>query len=150
MPTAGSGAIWWLAATSTGTHNHQSPTASWEKQPCPHFTPSTRSASNPRKVFPQNRKGLPRRRRFAALNGIQPSERRDPELTRHRNFAFLNCRRRAAYSSQTRWMVSAPRCSKYSVTPAESSHRSFLRNHVLGPANGRAALWLVSLHQLKP
>ena len=35
---------------------------------------------------------------LAALKGIQPKERRDPELTRQRSFAFLNCLRRVAYS----------------------------------------------------
>jgi hypothetical protein len=62
---------------------------------------------------------------------------------------FLNCRRLAAYSVTTLWIVSAPMCSKTSVAPAESLHKSNPVKNLPGPEKGRAARTLVSFAQFQ-
>src|SRR5947209_2860746 len=147
MPTASFGATVVSAFTFTGRQSHQSPTASWAKQPWRHFTPCSRSGSKSRKLLPQKRTARPLRLRLAALNGTHPSERRAPRLTRQRNRILFAARRLAAYSRLTHWIVSAPIRSKYSLAPEERLFRSKSESHLGLPAKGRAALALISFAQ---
>src|SRR5450755_4507958 len=102
IPTASFGAPDCETSFSTGTHSHQSPTASWAKQPDFHVAPSRSSRSKTRKALPEKRKDLPLRFSCAALKGTQPKERLALLLTRQRSFARLACFRRVANSAFTR------------------------------------------------
>src|SRR3984957_2215059 len=96
---------------TTGTHSHQSPTASWAKQPDFRDLPSSSACSNTRIDLPQNRTHLPCRLICSALYGTHPRDLLGPRLVRQRSFVFLNCLRRVANSALTRWMVAEPICS---------------------------------------
>src|SRR5258708_21723946 len=140
IPTASFGATECAVFLSTDTHSHQSPTASWAKQPDFRLAPSRSSRSKTRNALPEKRKDFPLHFNCAALKGIQPKERLAPWLTRQRSFARLNCFRRVANSAFTRWIVSEPIRLKHSVAPAVSLSRSNAVSHRGRPENGRAAL----------
>src|SRR5262245_35618776 len=85
------------SGTSHCRLTYQRPRASWVKLPV--FTvPSTGRDSHRRNRCPQYVTLSPSERMYAALNGIQPSER---FLLRHFSLIFLNWRRLVTYSVQT-------------------------------------------------
>ena len=128
----------------TGIHSHQSPTASWAKQPHFHFAPSSSSCSNTLSAFPAKRRHLVLRFNCWPLNGIHPRDRFAPRLFRHRNFVFLHWLRRVTNSAFTRWIVSEWIRSKQRAAPAVSLSRSKALSHFGDPEKGRAALSLVA------
>ena len=67
----------------------------------------------------------------ALLRGTQPRLRRAPRLIRQRSFNRLAATRFWAYSTQIRWMVSAPTCAKYSLAPLVNAHKSNPDSHFL-------------------